>query len=165
MFRAPSLWSPINQSLAVEQYGSPRFLESPLVALPCSQTPAAPPLPCHLGNKVLPPLWRPRRPQQDEFRGSFTRLRYSLSTLPASAFPTLPRLASGGWQVLTGWDSNPLDSFGEFQVRSHQLSQRPRLHLAPLCPMPYSSSVASAKADASKLKRSHPQTGRSPLCL
>jgi hypothetical protein len=34
---------------------------------------------------------------------------------------------------------------------------------AALCSMPYSSSVASAKADASK--RSNPQTGRSPLCL
>lgn len=39
------LWSPTNQVLSVEQYGSPRFLGSPLVPLPCSWTPAAPP--CH----------------------------------------------------------------------------------------------------------------------
>ena len=46
MFRAPSLWSPINQILAVEQFGSPRFLGSPSVPLPCSKRPR-PRLPCH----------------------------------------------------------------------------------------------------------------------
>ena len=38
MLRVPP-WSPINQILAVEQFGSPRFLESPLVPLPCSRDP------------------------------------------------------------------------------------------------------------------------------
>ncbi len=79
-------------------------------------------LPCHLGSSVLPPLDRRRRPQRSQFRGSFTQLQHLLSTLPDSAFPTLARLASGGWQTLTGWDSNPLDSIGEFQVGFASLS-------------------------------------------
>ena len=37
-------------------------------------------------------------------------------------FPTLARLASGGWHALTGWDSNPLDSSGEFQLALHRPS-------------------------------------------
>jgi hypothetical protein len=110
---------------------------------PAHATPAVPLVACHLGTEVLPPQKRPRRPQQSiEFRGSITRLQYSLSTLPDSAFPTLARLASGGRQTLTGWDSNPLNSFGEFQNDFiHHLSQRPRLRLAPLfalyCSSPY----------------------------
>jgi len=104
----------------MEQRGSPRFLESPLVPLPCSRDPGRAPLPCHCSKTVLSPQVRPRRPQQScNFRGSVTQLQYSLSTLPDSDFPTLARLASGGWQTLSGWDSNPLDSFGEFQVRVH----------------------------------------------
>ncbi len=74
---------------------------------------------CHAiyAKPVLPPLQGRRRPQHlTSFRGSITRLQHSLSTLPASDFPTLARLASGGWQTLTGWDSNPLDSKSEFQV-------------------------------------------------
>ncbi len=49
MFRAPSLWSPINQILAVEQYGPPRFLGSPLAPLPCSKRPR-PRLSCHASS-------------------------------------------------------------------------------------------------------------------
>jgi hypothetical protein len=141
MFTAPPRWSPIDQIHPVEHFGSPRFLGSPLVPLPRSPTPAAPPAPCHLGAEVSPPQVRPRRPQHScNFRGSITRLRYSLSTLPASAFPTLARLASGGWQTLTGWDSNPLGSFSEFQVWHSlpYLFQRSRLGLAPFtayCPL------------------------------
>ena len=104
----------------VEPFGSPRFLGSPLVPLPCSRDPGRAPSSCHSDKAMLPPQVRPRRPQQScNFRGSFAQLQYSLSTLPDSGFPTLARLASGGWQALTGWDSNPLDSFGEFQVRVH----------------------------------------------
>ena len=77
---------------------------------------------CHSSSLVLPPLDRRRRPQRSQFRGWFTRLQHLLSTLPDSAFPTLARLASGGWQTLTGWDSNPLDSIGEFQVGFASLS-------------------------------------------
>jgi hypothetical protein len=83
-------------------------------------TPAAPTCHAFAASRVLPSQVRPRRPQRSsKFRGSITRLQCSLSTLPDSAFPTLARLASGGWQALTGWDSNPLDSFGEFQARVH----------------------------------------------
>jgi hypothetical protein len=83
-------------------------------------TPAAPTCHAFAASRVLPSQVRPRRPQRSsKFRGSITRLQCSLSTLPDSAFPTLARLASGGWQALTGRDSNPLDSFGEFQVRVH----------------------------------------------
>ena len=100
----------------VEQYGSPRFLGSPLVPLPRSRTPAAPVLLCHYRNQVLSPHTKQRRPQRStNFRGSITRLQHSLSTLPASDFPTLARLASGGWQTLTGWDLNPLDSKANFR--------------------------------------------------
>ena len=115
-----SPWPPPSHRFLMEQFGSPRFLESPLVPLPCSRDPGRAPLPCHSSKTVLPPQVTPRRPQHScNFRGSFTRLQYLLSTLPDSAFPTLARLASGGWQALTGWDSNPLDSFGEFQARVH----------------------------------------------
>ena len=79
-------------------------------------------LPCHPSSSVLPPQRGPRRPQRYRFRGCFTQLQHLLSTLPDSAFPTLARLASGGWQTLTGWDSNPLDSYGEFQVGFASLS-------------------------------------------
>ena len=37
-------------------------------------------------------------------------------------FPALARLASGGGLTLTGWVSNPLDSYGEFQVGFASLS-------------------------------------------
>ena len=37
-------------------------------------------------------------------------------------FPALARLASGGGLTLTGWDSNPLDSYGEFHVGFTRLS-------------------------------------------
>jgi len=102
--------------------------------LPCSRDPGRAVLPCHFGSPVLPPLNRRRGPQRyGHFRGWFTRLQHLLPTLPSFGFPTLARLASGGWQTLTGWDSNPLDSSGEFQAGSPAcLFQRPRLNLAPL---------------------------------
>ena len=114
--------------------GLPGSWRVPPVPLPCSRNPGRASLPCLSSKSVLPPQVRPRRPQQScNFRGSVTRLQYSLSTLPDSAFPTLARLPSGGWQALTGWDSNPLDSFGEFQARVHlPLFQRPRLRLRHL---------------------------------
>ena len=107
---------PLTGSLPMEYFGSPRFLGSPLVPLPCSRTPAAPPHLAFFGGLVLSPLTQRRRPQRyPHFRGSITQLRHLLSTLPDSAFPTLAKLASGGWLTFTGWDSNPLDSYGEFQ--------------------------------------------------
>ena len=128
-----SPWPPLRHRFLVEQYGPPRFLGSPLVPLPRSRTPAAPALRCHCRNQVLPPHTERRRPQHStDFRGSITRLQHSLSTLPASAFPTLARLASGGWQALSGWDLNPLDSIANFMYGGYSiLSQRSRLGLAP----------------------------------
>jgi len=124
-YAIPSWWS---------SSGLPGSWRVPPVPLPCSRDPGRAPLPCLSSKAVLPPQVKPRRPQQScNFRGSVTRLQYSLSTLPDSAFPTLARLPSGGWQALTGWDSNPLDSFGEFQARVHlPLFQRPRLRLRHL---------------------------------
>lgn len=131
-----SPWPPLRHRFLVEQYGPPRFLGSPLVPLPRSRTPAAPALRCHSRNQVLPPYTERRRPQHStDFRGSITRLQHSLSTLPDSAFPTLARLASGGWQTLSGWDLNPLDSKANFMYGGYSiLSQRSRLGLAPSVP-------------------------------
>jgi len=131
-----SPWPSLSHRFSVEQYGPPRFLGSPLVPLPCSRTPAAPALLCHYRNQVLPPHTENRRPQHStDFRGSITRLQHSLSTLPDSDFPTLARLASGGWQALTGWDLNPLDSKANFMYGGYSiLSQRSRLGLAPSVP-------------------------------
>src|SRR4030042_1573332 len=90
----------------------------------------------HCGNESLAPL---RRQSWLELRGSIhhiTRLQHSLSTLPDSDFPTLARLASGGWQTLTGWDSNRLDSKANFTYGGCPiLSQRSRLGLAPSDPL------------------------------
>ena len=132
-----SPWPPLSHRFSVEQYGPPRFLGSPLVPLPCSRTPAAPALLCHYRNQVLPPHTENRRPQHStDFRGSITRLQHSLSTLPDSDFPTLARLASGGWQALAGWDLNPLDSKANFMYGGYPiLSQRSRLGLAPSVPL------------------------------
>jgi hypothetical protein len=83
---------------------------------PAHETPAAPYRLAPNDGSVLPPIGKPRRPQLLWiFRGCFTRLQHSLSTLPDSAFPTLARLAPGGRLTLAGWDLNPLDSNGEFQ--------------------------------------------------
>lgn len=41
------------------------------------------------------------------FRGSITRHRHSLSTLPRSGCPRRARLASGWWPASTGWDWLP----------------------------------------------------------
>lgn len=137
MFRAHPRGHPSSHRFSVEQYGPPRFLGSPLVPLPCSRTPATPALLCHYRNQVLPPHTENRRPQHStDFRGSITRLQHLLSTLPDSDFPTLARLASGGWQTLTGWDLNPLDSKANFMYGGDPiLSQRSRLGLAPSVPL------------------------------
>ena len=57
---------------------------------------------------------------------TISRLNHTASALAVYAsrcgFPALARLASGGGLTLTGWDSNPLDSYGEFQVGFASLS-------------------------------------------
>ena len=120
----PSWWS---------SSGLPGSWRVPPVPLPCSRDPGRAPLPCHSSKTVLPPQVRPRRPQQScNFRGSFTRLQYSLSTLPDSDFPTLARLASGGWQPLPGGIRTHWTPSANFKRGfTSRLFQRPRLRLAP----------------------------------
>ena len=70
----------------------------------------------------------------------FSRLHHTASALAVYAssfgFPSLARLAPGGWQTLTGWDLNPLDSKANFMYgKCPILSQRSRLGLAPSVPL------------------------------
>jgi len=59
------------------------------------------PDPC--GASVLPPLSSQRRlPLSIKFRGSITRLHGSLPTLEDAISGRQPRLASGGWSILSG---------------------------------------------------------------
>jgi len=118
----------------MEQRGPPRFLGSPSHAFALLKRPrprrfAMP----FRQSGVAPADQTTKAAALGQFRGWFTQLQHLLSTLPSFGFPTLARLASGGWQTLTEWDSNPLDSYGEFQAGSPAcLFQRPRLSLAPL---------------------------------
>jgi hypothetical protein len=56
---------------------------------------------------------------------SFSRLVHTALALAIYAssfgFPTLARLASGGWQTLTGWDLNPLDSKANFKYGGYSI--------------------------------------------
>ena len=55
------------------------------------------------GASVLPPLSSRRRlPLVLKFRGSITRLRGSLPTLEDAISGRQPRVASGGWSILSG---------------------------------------------------------------
>jgi len=81
MFRPLTLVTP-KPDLLVEQYGSPRFLGSPLVPLPCSRTPAAPALLCHSRNQVLPPL---RKTTKATAFTKFSRLHHTASALAVYA--------------------------------------------------------------------------------
>ena len=120
--------------LPMEQRGSPRFLGSPFVPLPCSRTPAAPA--CHAisGSSVLPPLIRRRRPQQCSIsrldsHGFSTRclrfqLRLSLhwqDSLPVGGKP-LPDGFRTHWTPMANFKCG----------FTYRLFQRPRLILAPL---------------------------------
>jgi len=81
MFRPLTLVTPKPDPL-VEQYGSPRFLGSPLVPLPCSRTPAAPALLCHSRTQVLPPL---RKTTKAAAFNRFSRLHHTASALAVYA--------------------------------------------------------------------------------
>ena len=119
--RPGCFWAhPSSPACSMEQRGSPRFLGRPSRAFALLMRPRPRPLamPSRQGD-VAPASQTTKAATISQFRGCFTRLQHLLSTLPASAFPTLARLASGGWQTLTGWESNPLVSYGEFQVRFH----------------------------------------------
>ena len=128
-----SPWSPLNQIPWWSSTGLPGSWG--VLSCLCPALGPRPRLPCYAITAIrcCPRYAKQRRPQHStDFRGSITRLQHSLSTLPASDFPTLARLASGGWQTLTGWDSNPLDSTANFMYGgSPILSQRSRLCLAP----------------------------------
>ena len=73
----------------METTRSPRFLGTPTLHLPCSQTPAGPSMSGHYNMSVLPPPLRQQRlPQLVRFRGSMTRLLQSLSTLRRLGHPS-----------------------------------------------------------------------------
>ena len=135
MLRVPP-WSPINQILAVEQFGSPRFLESPLVPLPCSRDPGHAPFALPSQQRGVAPACAKYEGRSDCNFGadshSFStrclrfQLRISLhwqDSLPAGGMP-LP----GG--IRTHW--TPSANFK--RGFTSRLFQRPRLRLAPLTP-------------------------------
>lgn len=73
----------------METTRSPRFLGTPTLHLPCSQTPAGPSMSGHYNMSVLPPPLRQQRlPLLVQFRGSMTRLLQSLSTLRRLGHPS-----------------------------------------------------------------------------
>jgi hypothetical protein len=116
----------------MEQRGAPRFLGSPSHAFALLKRPRPRRSAMPLRQSGVAPTDRTAKAATI----SISRLIHTASALAVYAssfgFPTLARLASGGWQTLTGWDSNPLDSIGEFQAGSPAcLFQRPRLSLAP----------------------------------
>jgi hypothetical protein len=88
--------------------GSPRFLDSPNAATPCSSTPAGPDAPCLVGVPMLPPGCQHRRlPRVIISRLNSTAL---LLAVYASSWPLRnpdARLASGCWLGSTGWDWLP----------------------------------------------------------
>jgi hypothetical protein len=65
---------------------------------------------------IVPAFGTTRTPALRPFRGSITRLRYPLPTLHEHVTMPYARLASGGWLILAGWESNPLDSIDEFPL-------------------------------------------------
>ena len=65
---------------------------------------------------IVPTTETIRTPALRQFRGSITRLRYPLPTLHEHVAMPYARLASGGWLILAGWESNPLDSIEEFPL-------------------------------------------------
>jgi hypothetical protein len=118
----------------MEQRGPPRFLGSPSHAFALLKRPRPRRFAMPLQHNGVAPAGQTTKAAAI---WSISRLIHTASAFAvyASSFglPTLARLAPGGWQTLTGWDSNPLDSDGEFQAGSPAcLFQRPRLSLAPL---------------------------------
>ena len=66
----------------VETTGPPKFLENPLVPMPCSSTPAGPDASGHTMHRHGPRTGTTARtPAMKIFRGSIARPRHSLSTL------------------------------------------------------------------------------------
>ena len=134
MFRAPSLWSPINQFLAVEQYGSPRFLESPLVPLPCSWDPGR-------ASFALPSQQRGVAPADTTTKAAtistISGLIHTASVLAVYAssfgFPytgkTRFRWVASPFRV--GFEPTGLYWRISRAAPLRRLSQRPRLRLAP----------------------------------
>ena len=115
--------SPLPDLIAWRRTGPPRFLENPLVRMPCSSTPARPNAP---GHKVR---WHGPRSVHDE--GSceirLSRLNSTASGLTVYASPQgLPpkdaTLVSGCWPSSTGRDSQPvgfLRKVSEMLLTSH----------------------------------------------
>ena len=134
MFRAPSLWSPINQLLAVEQYGSPRFLDSPLVPLPCSWDPGR-------ASFALPSQQRGVAPADTTTKAAaisaISELIHTASVLAVYAssfgFPytgkTRFRWVASPFRV--GFEPTGLYWRISRAAPLRRLSQRPRLRLAP----------------------------------
>ena len=109
---------------------SPRFPGSPLVRAPCSPTPARTTSPSPLRRcRYCLPRFPPRRPSQlFRFRGSFTQLTHSLSTLRSRGRPqTTQDSLPAGRLPLTGRDWIPAGLQKRFQV---YISTSTRLCLA-----------------------------------
>jgi len=82
--RGPGVHHPVPRpgQYAWRRPGPPRFLGNPCVPMPCSQTPAGPPLPGRFGRAARPPhMATARAPTRRQFRGSIAEPRYWLSTL------------------------------------------------------------------------------------
>jgi hypothetical protein len=126
------LWSPINQAHSVEQYGPPRFLGSPLVPLPCSWTPAAPP--CHAIQT------RRCSPRSQKYEGRSIQQIFEAASQGFSTrclrfqlrFPYTGKTRSRWVASPYRMGFEPIGLQCEFQVWwISTLSQRSRLSLAP----------------------------------
>jgi hypothetical protein len=113
----------------LETTGSPRFLGSPDVDVPCSSTPVGPARQAKYGVPVLPSA---KTTTSAPTRTVLSRLNSRARLLAVYASPPgLPpndaRLASGCWPALPSGVGYPLGSVARFQVI---LSSLPRLCLA-----------------------------------
>jgi len=110
--RRPRAWGLVDRpppvAFSMETAVPPRFLENPLVFVPCSPTPPRPSRLIRLHGVTVPfPRSRRREPRDLGFRGSIARPAHSLSTLRAPdrsghAQDSVPAVAN-----FAGWDWLP----------------------------------------------------------
>lgn len=103
-----------------KQRALPRFLGSPLAYMPCSQTPARPPAPDHLGADDV--AFRDSHgvgPRGKTSRGSITQPARPLSTLRSRGHPrTTQDSLPAGWPTLAGREWIPAGLLRDFLNRS-----------------------------------------------
>ena len=103
---------------ATETTGPPRFLEDPLMNVPCSSTPAESSRSATAARRCCLPLSRQcRLPRLLCFRGSITRPTHSLSTLRRMNYSIATQDSlPDGWPAFPGGTDFPLGPNERFQV-------------------------------------------------